>query len=282
MEFVQERASLVRAIYYFGLLALSILVVQSLVASLAGESVAALLRRNSEAYALMFLIPAYWEAIHVDRHGGRTSINKFYLWTGVLFTLSFVLQSDLGKNIPAGFKTLSEAFAAALLLSLYFAWSRSRAPFSRGLDPYADERKFRIVYYAVVGTIALIATFRFSRDLFGDTISRLLRLNGETFGAMLIIPLYFDFVRDFVRSKSPQTTNYRWAWFALLLGATIITRNLGAIDDADAGLFNQMAKVTGGAEPFLATIVISAYFDFIAPESLKPRRFHADRPAPET
>lgn len=271
-----DQTSRYRAVYYFGLIALSFLVTQPSISTIAGDGIGGLLARNGEAYALMFLIPAFWEAINVDGRNGRDSINQWFAWVAILAGVAFWLQSDLKAGMPQSFVTLSEAFVAALFLSIYFSWSRSRAPFSRGLTPLEDEAKRRQIYYAIAVSVALFATFQTTRDLFGDTASRILRLNGEAFGAMMIIPLYFDFVRDEIAKLVPsKATLARFGWYGVLLAATIVTRDLGSVDDAQAGLINQLAKATGGAEPFLATLVISAYFDFMAPEQHRPGRFHA-------
>ena len=87
-----DQASKFRAVYYFGLIALSFFVTQPFISTMAGDGMGSLLARNGEAYALMFLVPAFWEAINVDGRNGRNSVNRWFGWVTVLFGLSFWLQ----------------------------------------------------------------------------------------------------------------------------------------------------------------------------------------------
>jgi hypothetical protein len=115
-----------RAVYYVVVVAVAILAEQSWVAGNVWPELATWLQTNSEAYAAMVLIPAYFDVI-----ASTESTRLRALWYGGLLAMPFLVQAGLHLGLPprswfVWLETTTEAFIAAFVVSAYFDVIRGR------------------------------------------------------------------------------------------------------------------------------------------------------------
>jgi len=251
-----------RALYYALFVLGAVIVQQPIARTLLGGSPVRFLRRQSEAYALLVLVPAYWDlfAGRADprargRSQPRTPVDprNQLLWFGGLLVLSILL--GVGAGLPQSIITLKEAAVAALVITAYLGWSRGLLPWSRSwaqggpvVPPAAQ-----ITYYVVVVVIALVSYQSFTPDLIGEATATWLRENSEAWAALVVIPLYFDLI---AQRREP---NIHLAWY-LVLGGVALAIQADAWPGAFDSLIGWGRQTT---EAFIAAVVISFYFDFV-------------------
>lgn len=255
-----------RVAYYVTVVAGGILVHQQAFVDAAGESVAGFLRRNSEAYALMVLIPLFWDvfgwAANPDapaplapRPKGWWHRPSLVAWTGALVVATIVTQSGVAAQIglAPSVITLGEAFLAAAVIAAYLAWSRaigvawqpaSGAP----LEPWPT----RLWFYAIAAASVGLAASQMGA-VAGTGLGEWIARNAEAVGAIALLPLYFDVV------ATPESTGgKRLGWYAALISVPLVVAGGWAGDPAPPALVDLIGRAT---EAFLAAIVVSLYFD---------------------
>lgn len=250
--------------FFLAFLALSISIHFSWFEEILGNGGASIVRRQSEAYVLILLIPLFWELFAKsgspssrEELAGRepTSQLAFATWFGVLLGLSVLLSFDTG--IPTFIVTLREATAAVFVICLYLAWSRSFFPSSKVWAAGAPtaNRTVRRSYYGLMLIIVVMQT-PLSLELFGQSVHDRLVDHAETVAAVVLIPMYFDFIsRDVGRLR-------RFLWYAALVSAPIVVR-LPVFPAGFDSLIDWTMRVT---EAFIAAIAVSLYFDVLRPE----------------
>ena len=110
--------------YYVAVIAGAVIVHQAFLAEILGGNAADLLRRNSEAYALMVLVPMFWDLfgpatgpslLQGPRSGTERSGSQG-LWFSLLALGSVVLESQ-PEGWPTSITTLGEAFVGAFFIT---------------------------------------------------------------------------------------------------------------------------------------------------------------------
>ena len=255
-----------RAIFFLAIFGLSVGMHLDLFAEVIGIGGTKFVRRQSEAYAMMLLIPLFWELF--ARGGHPTSRNEpmfrqqtpfglFVGWFVALVGFSVVFVFDTG--IPNYIVTLKEALAAAFVISLYLAWSRSFFPQDEvwALGAATRNRVARLSYYSLILLIIVITYKPLPEQVLGASVALWLEENSEAFGATVLIPLYFDLVSR-QRGRFPQ-----FVWYAALASIPLLVQL-----DAHPAMFDAfmdwMAQMT---EAFIAALGISIYFDVIRPDA---------------
>ncbi len=253
-----------RFIYYAAVAAFGILVHQAFLVPILGDGVITILRRNTEAYALAVLIPAYWDIyaweadpwgetnIHLRRHPGQ------YAWLVLLALAAIVVETGpLAETfrLPQSIITLGEAFVAALVITAYQGWSRGflpGAPSPRGGRPVVSTRtSIRLYVGAILATILVYQGF--VTTLLGTGTVEWLQINAESYAAILLVPFYFDFV-------APRRRQWvEWAWYAFLVAGALAVAG-GRFDETVVGSLAVWVGKT--REAFLAALVISIYFTY--------------------
>ena len=251
-----------RSAYYAVALAVGVIVHQGVVVSIFGADFADLVRRNSEAYVMIWL-PLYWD-IFLSRSdpdglggstviGGRTAALAHAAWFGVLLLAVAVLQADWlgGEALPNAITTLGEGFLAVLAVSLYLGVTRGvlRAPVARTDGTPVSSLGARTLYYPAVAIVAVVA----AQGWIGGRAGEWLEINSEAYAAMLLIPAYFDFIAPRARRVS------RLIWYGGLAAVPV------GVQSGALGLLVPdpvVAWTETTTEAFIAAFVISAYFDF--------------------
>ncbi len=255
-----------RRIFYYSLVfGLGVAVHQGFVADLVGSELGDLLRRNSEAYVMMWL-PLYWDVFATGSDpdglggesmvGGRTLLRRQGIWFALLAAVAVLLQVAAlrpdGAVLPNAIATLGEGFVALFFVSLYVGWSRGflspTVHTFRG-SPVAGHRS-RARYYGAVVVVALVA----ERAWIGGGIGDWLEINTEAYAAMLLIPTFFDLVAP---SQKPVVRLVWYAGLALTPGAV----QMGVVDAIFPAAVGAWLETT--TEAFIATFAISVYFDLI-------------------
>lgn len=256
-----------RTAYYVLVIAGAIAVHQIAFADTAGTSAADFFRRNSEAYALMVLIPLYWDVFgwaaspQAARPGAPRRAGWWYQpalvgWVVALLALALVTQGTLADRLglTQSIVTLGEAFVAAPIIAIYTAWSRG-IPAAEGASSGAQLEPWsrRIWFYGIAAAVVLLAYQQFAVSLLGDAALDWVQVNLEAWSALLLIPLYFDLV-----AVSGAPLWLRVGWYAALAVVPILTQS-GALEGVvPDGLLDWLGRST---EAFIAAIVISIYFE---------------------
>lgn len=260
-------SSLRRTSYYVIVIVGAIMVHQAFAASLLGAGAADVFRRNSEAYALMVLVPGAWDLLARQGDPRRPPgmwgsrdplLGRQTAWYTFLVFGIVVLQTGVpeaaGIDLPQSVITLGEAFVAAAVISLYHGWSRGFAPWSRawGFGSPMVSVQARSGYYLAVVVFTVIVYQSWFLNLAGATAVDWLQVNAEAFAAALIIPAYFDLVAAATRPA------VRLVWYPALVAAPLAIQG-GVLDPVlgDA-LVGWLERTT---EAFIAAFVVSAYFD---------------------
>jgi hypothetical protein len=249
-----------RLVYYPAVALVAVGFHQGFVADLLGPEASDFLRRNSEAYVLMLLVPAYWDFVRLSEPPPPTDSEtlRWAGWYATLVAAVVVLQTDMvgAVDLPQSLVTLGEAFVAATVVSLYLDWSRGGFPgrwWGRAPRP-----RHRVWYYAACAGFTVLVYQGFVRDVIGGDAVEWLQVNAEAYAAVLLVPAYFDVVRPTVtRFRRPWWT-IRAAWYGVLLAFPLFIQTSAAeslLGEALAGWFGQTT------EAFLAAIVISLYVD---------------------
>ncbi len=258
-----------RYAYYLAVAILAVLAHQQFAIDVPGDSLSEFLRRNSEALALMVLIPVYWDFVVCATPPGKSSGSRRIVWYGFLITGVAVLQfgelrSGLGLVLPDSFITLGESFVAAFVISVYFEWSRD----ARGV-----RRRSRLAisaYYLAVVAATILASQLFVRTLVGEPTAEWLSVNAEAFVAMALIPFYFDFVAAVFSCQGtmPRVRRSDWVNRGFWYGFLIVFPLFIQTDLAGVVLGNALAGwMTQTTEAFIAALGVSLYFDFVRPWS---------------
>jgi hypothetical protein len=254
-----------RLSYYATVLVGALIVHQGAFNSLIGDQATDLLRRNNEAYLLLFF-PAYWDLFarrtDPDGRGGTMAVGP--AWTGqatwftALVALIGILSFEpFGKGVlglPQSIVTLREACIAMLALSAYIGWSRSILPgplhMIDGAPTVPATR--RAVVYAALMAIVIAVWLELVGDVLGDAIGGWFGLSTEAIAGFLLIATYFDVVAPARRIW------IRVAWYLLLPLVPVLVQG-GVIDDR---LPETVSTWIGQAtEAFVAAFGISIYFD---------------------
>ena len=257
-----------RLAYYAAVLIGTVVVHQGFVVSIGGSGVSDLLRRNSEAYLMMVILPAYWDifawAVDPDGRGATARIGSDWrgqaAWFGGLAIVALVLQSTVlgpaGIGLPQAVVTLGEAFVAAIVICLYLGWSRAILPGRPHTITGAAVVGVpaRLGYYAAVAGAAIVIQQAWFASLAGQRFVDWLQVNIEAYAAMLLVPAYYDVVAPGVR---------RWmrpAWYTFLVAAPMLVQS-GVLDGVVAeSILGWLGRTT---EAFIAAFVISAYTDVV-------------------
>ncbi|MCP5028359.1 MAG: hypothetical protein GY929_18945 [Actinomycetia bacterium] len=250
-----------RALYYILFIMGAVIIHQPIARDLLGGSAVRFLRRQSEAYALLVLVPAYWD-LFAPRADPRsrsaamsrtpTSARPQLLWFGALLAASVLLGA--GSFLPQSLITMKEAVVAALVITAYLGWSRGLLPWSTrwAQGGALVGSRVQVVYYVAVVVVAVLSYQSFTADIIGDPVSTWLRDNSEAWVALVTIPLYFDVI---AQRREP---NIHLAWY-LALGAAALAIQA----DAWPGAFDSfIAWGQQTTEAWIAAIVIAGYFDF--------------------
>ena len=115
-----------RAVYYALVFAIAVLAEQSWMINSLGSGLGSWLEINTEAYAAMLLIPAYFDVMVPIRRP-----RPHLIWYGALVAMPLLVQIALHIGLPpesifAWVETLTEAFVATLVVSVYFDLVRGR------------------------------------------------------------------------------------------------------------------------------------------------------------
>lgn len=234
-----------------------------------GESITSLARRNSEAYVLM-LLPAYWDLFcgaadptgERERAGvgGPVAIAGQVFWFTALLIAVAVLQTglvgQLRDEIPQSVVTLGESFVAIFGITLYLGWSRAIISRDRSV---IDGRptvpgSTRLLYYLVVLIAAISAEQSWMIGNLPVDVGTWFQINTEAYAAMLLIPLYFDLIAGSGR---------RWVrvvWYSGLPATPLVVQLAIHFGLAPGSLWAWLETTT---EAFIATFVVSAYFDVL-------------------
>lgn len=258
-----------RALFFLAVLGLSVGMHLDLFADVVGLGGAKFVRRQSEAYAMMILIPLFWELFANGGHPcstkepvfrQQTSPGLFTAWFVALVGFSVVFLFD--TIVPNYLVTLKEALAAAIAISLYLAWSRSFFPHNKvwALGASTQNRISRLNYYALVALVIIVTYKPLPGKLFGEGVADWLEENSEAFGATILIPLYFDLISR-QRGRVPQ-----FFWYAALATVPLLVQ-LDAQPGALDSLMGWAAQMT---EAFIAALGISIYFDVLRPDIESP------------
>lgn len=259
-----------RLIWYYGVVIVGgLLVHQSGFASLVGDDLSDLFRRNNEAYVLMLLIPAYWDLLGPPQaprvNGGGVGApldnrGRQVVWFAVLGLAGIVLQTGAGEwlNLSQTVITLGEAFVAGFVICLYLGWSRGFFGFSG--PPAAGGPVFgwvpRAWYYLVVAGIAIVAQQAFFSDLAAN-VAESVQVNIEASAAMVIIPLYFDIV------ARPRPRWVLAVWCVVMVVIPIVSQPDVLDSTPLAPLVGWTVRAT---EAFVAGLVIALYFSLWRPD----------------
>ena len=228
-----------------------------------GGGAAAFIRRQSEAPALVGLIVLLWAIFAADgypREGAPettrrpTNAPAWGAWFGVLLFLSVLTTTWDGA--PNAFVTLKESFFAVIVVSLYLGWSCGFWPqvtaWRSGAPVKAIES--RLLYYGAVLAVTVLSVTSIPGAILGDGAGVYLRENSEGYIAALFIPLYFDVVAG----KRPLLV--RVAWYGVLAAIPLLVQ-LNPFPSSFEPVVSWFGETT---EAFIATIVISAFFDLFA------------------
>ena len=251
-------------LFFAATIALSFGIHLDLVESTLGGDGARFLRRQSEGYAIIFLVPLFWMIFAFGGHPRarselvareKTNMAVFTLWFAALITLSIVLALDL--DLPNQVVTLKEALAAAVVISLYLAWSRGFLPrnevWARG-GPTVGPAP-RLGYYVLVAVVTIVTYTALPERMFGESAAIWLEENSEAFGATVLVPLYFDLFSE------KKETGKRLVWYAFLIAVPLIVRAdvQPQAFDTFVGWLSQLT------EAFIAALGVSIFFDLVAP-----------------
>ena len=251
-----SRLTLRRLSYYVAVIGFGVAVHQESVAGLVGSAIEDFLRRNSEAYALAVLVPASWDlaawgAHPADRPGvlGRRAMRVD--WLVLLIAAAATTQSSAARELlglPQAIITLGEAFVATVVIALYLWWTRRRPS-----DPTTSTRTVRASwwYYGAVALLIALSYQSIAVTLLGGTTVEWLQVNAEATAAMLLIPVYFDFVAPRGRSAALL------AWYLSLVAIPLLVASGSFDDTALASVTGWLARTT---EVFLAALAITTYF----------------------
>lgn len=247
-----------RFAYYATVIGFGVVVHQGFFAATAGEALTDFLRRNSEAYAMAVLIPAYWDlfAWRGDPEGRSAGLVEQrasqVAWPVGMLVVATILQNSAlsgALGLPQSVITLGEAFVAALVIGLYQGWSRGLLPGAaspREGQPVVGARG-RAWYYLGIALATLLFHQQFLVSLIGARAVQWLEINEEAYAAMLLLPVFFDVI-------SPSKRR-RWLWFALLVVVPVGVAS-GRLD-----LLGSVAEwLSRTTEAFLAAIAVSIYF----------------------
>ena len=251
---------------YYVVLSVGALVVhQAFTISIVGSAAAGVLRRNSEAYVLMF-VPAYWDlfARGAEPSGRSGNVEVGPSWAGqvswfavialVSTALPLVMLSGNDIGLSQAVITLQEGFLGLFVVSAYLGITRAiLPPTHHRIDGRAVISVAPlVVYYAIIAVVAILAHLDRLPGVLPAGIEEWLTVNVEAYAAMLLIPLYFDVVAD-ARTKAA-----RIVWYASLL-LIPLAANAGVLDGIlPASLVDWITRAN---EAFIAAAVVSFYFD---------------------
>jgi hypothetical protein len=255
----------VRIGYYGAVGAVALLAHLDGLSEITGSAAASFLRRNSEAYVLMLAVPLYWDVI-----SGRGRVRQVawyvFLVVGSIVTQAGAVDAAWAGGVPGSIVTLGEAFVAAIVLSAYFDISRS-SRWDSGLVPAV----WRVMFYVLALVLTVVVHQDAVLSRVGDTLGEILAINTEAYAAILLIPIYFDFVAPTVAkgALAVEADHVAVLWGRVLwYGALFVVPLVAA-----AGLGEALDPVTHWltltTEVFLAAIVISLYFDVMRLTGIK-------------
>jgi len=105
----------IRGWYYLGAVVATVLIYQELARTILGDVVVDWLQVNAEAYAAIVLVPLYFDVVACRGRMAKLA------WYGTLVAQPIVLQaSDPAGSVLGWLERTTEAFVAALVVSLYF------------------------------------------------------------------------------------------------------------------------------------------------------------------
>ena len=236
----------------------------SFVIDMVGDGPAALLRRQSEGYVMIALIVGFWawlapsglpSARDVSLKRERvTSPLAWWSWF-VALIIATVLFSTW-EALPNFLVTLKEATVAVIIVTAYLGWTRGFGPGRQTWSGGASVRgvTLRSGYYVAVVTVILVTYFLPVDEALGEGFALWLRENSEAFGAILLIPLYFDVV------ARRMTKTSRLAWYGGVVGLLILAQ-VPWYPDVIAGFGTWLNEMT---EAFIAALVVAMFFDALA------------------
>lgn len=259
-----------RPSYYLAVMVGAVVVHLEATSGLLGSGIADLLTRNSEAYALMILIPLFWDLFvpNTDprqsyRATSRHGLGTLTLWFGALLLAIVVLSLGtlplLGIDLPQSLITLGEAPTGAVIVSGYLVWSRSMISHrrtGRHREATHSPRLGAIVYYLAVMTVAAAVQQPAIIGTPDQGLGGWLSLQNEAFAAAVLIPLYFDLIAG-SRSRS-----VRFGWYAALVAIPVFFQTGLAHNVVPEGLRYWIETTT---EAYIAAFGVSFYFDVWRP-----------------
>lgn len=231
-----------------------------------GDGPAAFLRRQSEGYIMIALIVGFWAWLAPHGHPSasdtvvpRDPVTAAVGWFGwfVVLAVATVLMSATDV-FPNAIVTLKEATVGVIVVTWYLSWSRGLGPDHKTWANGAPVKNVanRVSYYSVM--VALIVfTYGGAFDVLGDGVGVWFRENSEAFGAVLLIPMYFDLVAP---RRSVLSRVLWYGGIVLLLGIAQIS----GFPDSIQPIASWLNEVTEG---FIAAIAISLFFDALAPKN---------------
>lgn len=254
-------------LYYGAVIGGAIVVHQRFFRTAFGEDVADLFRRNSEAYVLMVLVPAYWDRFglrigfpsgiglrHVRVRSGRAQQIGWIVSAAVLGILLQIGAITDGVGIPQSVVTLSEGFLAAAIVAVYLGWTR-RLFIESGDGRGTEDGGPQPFYYLVILVVTVIAHRGWPA---GAGLADVATANVEAVGAALVLPAFFDVIyeRGFSRLM---------LWSAFMVVVPVLSQP-GVFDEGAIGsLTGWLVRAT---EAFLAGLVIAWYYYVV--RSTKP------------
>ncbi|MFT7475861.1 MAG: hypothetical protein ACI81L_002804 [Verrucomicrobiales bacterium] len=260
-----------RSMYFIAWLGFIVLVHQSVLAELIGSGNASWLRRNNEAYVLAALVPMFWElfALTVDPRSPTAELTErrpmwrrsVFVWFLVMILATITLQTETifgALGLPNTITTYGEAFFATAVITAYLAWSRGlfRPTFTGApvVGPWA-----RASFYATIALLTMLLHQAFFAERFGSSFVDWWTLNAEAYGAMLLVPLWFDVVAG---KPWPKSGYWTLAWMAMLITVPYVVSSqiFGDHGVADSATMQFIRWVGRTTEAFIAALVVGLYF----------------------
>ena len=266
----------IRVAFYAAVAVVAVLAHTGVPAALAGDGIGDLLRRNSEAYLMILLVPLYWD-LHASlcHPDGLTTCDpkrrlRHQFWyfgalvAGVVLTETGVPET-LGWEVPDAINTLGEAFVAALVVGAYVGVTHGIMPplAPRNGAPAVSVRvRVGAIAAAVLGTALLYQDA--VRSWLGQDAVAWLHVNAESYAAIIVLMVYFGFVAQ-------QRQPVRSVWYVALLAVPFGVQAAGA----EGALLGWLERTTEG---FIAAAVVAIYFDLLRPIG-RPALLSHGRPA---
>jgi hypothetical protein len=231
--FPASRHPVLAACFHLGILAV-------IVASISGVA-PAVVARNSEGFAAVFLVTVGLQYLRVDLHTGRGSAWAMVMLAGLIITGP--LRDDVG--LSDSIATLQESFAAAAVLTFYFM----RPP---GWIDHGHHRG-AVTLYVIGGILFVIGAF--------DAGGRLITDHAETLALVLLLAAYLDYVVG-------RLLTSRVIWFvamaAIPVAYTVLNSHGNDVSAATNLWETSLVWLQRTTEAFVAVLLLQLYVELVS------------------